>query len=192
MKSSIGKITWGFIWRLFLWSFAISLVLLVILRIVAGSGISNITFDVDSLIDTMSSLKIYVIGYVVINIITIILSCRFSTSGITGKFSIDETNLNAVIRNVIIVLVVCAVLMLIYNMSQMSEISESFDNMNESVPDLKSLSFSDETDELVEEIESYISLVKFAEVAIIVSNVVVVIGMVPFVRKWINNAATTA
>ena len=56
------------------------------------------------------------------------------------KASIDETNLNAVIRNVIIVLVVCAVLMLIYNMSQMSEISESFDNMNESVSDLNEAS----------------------------------------------------
>lgn len=187
MESNVGKITWGYIWRLILWTIATSIVFLIILQLIVGSGMNNISMlDSDAISNAISSMKVYVIGYAIINILIIILSCRFATSGIRKKFNIDDTNRQPVIRNVIIVLIVCAVILLVYNISNISTITESFENIDEDISEARSVSLTDEEDELVEEIEGLVSLTKVAVAVIIISNVVVIIAMIPFVKKWLN------
>ena len=193
MESSVGKITWGYIWRLILWCFAVSFVFSFILGIIVGAGASNYNpLDLDSVLDVLSSYKIMVVGYVIVNILTIIISCRYATSGIIKKFDINNDNKNSIIRNIIIVLVICAVLLVGYNIMNMSNITEALEETDESISDLRDMSYSEETDEVVDSLEELASMTKVAIVIIVISNDVVILGMVPFVRKWINNAATTA
>lgn len=193
MESSVGKITWGYIWRLILWCFAVSFVFSFILGIIVGAGASNYNpLDLDSVLDVLSSYKIMVVGYVIVNILTIIISCRYATSGIIKKFDINNDNKNSIIRNIIIVLVICAVLLVGYNIMNMSNITEALEETDESISDLRDMSYSEETDEVVDSLEGLASMTKVAIVIIVISNGVVILGMVPFVRKWINNAATTA
>lgn len=193
MESSVGKITWGYIWRLILWCLAVSFVFSFILGIIVGTGASNYNpLDLDSVLDVLSSYKIMVVGYVIVNILTIIISCRYATSGIIKKFDINNDNKNSIIRNIIIVLLICAVLLVGYNIMNMSNITEALEETDESISDLRDMSYSEETDEVVDSLEELASMTKVAIVIIVISNGVVILGMVPFVRKWINNAATTA
>ena len=151
MESSIGKITWGYIWRLILWCFAVSFVFSFILGIIVGAGASNYNpLDLDSVLDVLSSYKIMVVGYVIVNILTIIISCRYATSGIIKKFDINNDNKNSIIRNIIIVLVICAVLLVGYNIMNMSNITEALEETDESISDLRDMSYSEETEKVVE------------------------------------------
>lgn len=187
MENSVGKITWGYIWRLFLWIIATGIFFTFILRSFLGAGISNIdSFDADALSKAVSSMKIYIIGFVICNILAMILSCRFAVSGIRKKFNIDDSNRQQVIRNIIIILVACAVFLLVYNISNLSTITEVYEDMEEEISDVRSIAITDEEDEMIEEVASLVSVSKVAVAVIIISNVVVIIGMIPFVKKWLN------
>ena len=185
MESSVGKITWGYIWRLILWSIAISFVFTFILNIIINVNIADLNVLVAKAI---SSLKINIIGTIVINIISIILACRYATSGVINKFDINRENKQQVIRNIMIVLTIWATLTIIGNIQNLSTIENTFSETEETISDLRSGENSDKLDKAIKELEELYEMTKVAVPIVIVSNVVVILGMIPYERKWIDKS----
>lgn len=189
MESSVGKITWGYIWRLILWSIAISFVFTFILNIIINVNIADLNvLDVNSVAKAISSLKINVIGTIVINIISIILACRYATAGVINKFDINRENKQQVIRNIMIVLTIWATLTIIGNIQNLSTIENTFSETEETISDLRSGENSDKLDKAIKELEELYEMTKVAVPIVIVSNVVVILGMIPYERKWIDKS----
>ena len=189
MESSVGKITWGYIWRLILCSIAISFVFTFILNIIINVNIADLNvIDVNSVAKAISSLKINVIGTIVINIISIILACRYATSGVINKFDINRENKQQVIRNIMIVLTIWATLTIIGNIQNLSTIENTFSETEETISDLRSGENSDKLDKAIKELEELYEMTKVAVPIVIVSNVVVILGMIPYERKWIDKS----
>ena len=189
MERSVGKITWGYIWRLILWSIAISFVFTFILNIIINVNIADLNvLDVNSVAKAISSLKINVIGTIVINIISIILACRYATSGVINKFDINRENKQQVIRNIMIVLTIWATLTIIGNIQNLSTIENTFSETEETISDLRSGENSDKLDKAIKELEELYEMTKVAVPIVIVSNVVVILGMIPYERKWIDKS----
>ena len=189
MESSVGKITWGYIWRLILWSITISFVFTFILNIIINVNIADLNvLDVNSVANAISSLKINVIGTIVINIISIILACRYATSGVINKFDINRENKQQVIRNIMIVLTIWATLTIIGNIQNLSTIENTFSDTEETISDLRSGENSDKLDKAIKELEELYEMTKVAVPIVIVSNVVIILGMIPYERKWIDKS----
>ena len=62
------------------------------------------------------------------------------------------------------------------------------DKTEETISDLRSGENSDKLDKAIKELEELYEMTKVAVPIVIVSNVVVILGMIPYERKWIDKS----
>ena len=167
MEESVGKIIWGYFWRLIAWSFLISFVIGFIAGLILG--VSNV--DSMSLSSMISMYRKQLIVTLIISLIGTVLACKFATSGIQKKFVINEGNVKAIFKGIVIILVALTIFYVVYNIGNINKI-------NEAVEDAKSLDISI--------VEDFVGFCKTFSIIAIISNVVVMLLMIPFEKKLLK------
>ena len=176
MEENLGKITWGYIWRLVVWAMLVSLVFSFVLGFILAANSVNDLRTVGGLI---SYYKKYLIGLLIIGLMGTVISCKFATSGIQKKFTIDSTNKKQVFKRIVIVLMI---FLAIYVLSNIIKISDYKDELNK-LNTYNTILDSTEEGELVKE---FIEFSDTFVIVTIVSNVVVMLLMVPFEKKLLD------
>lgn len=191
MNQSMGKIVWGYIWRLILWGLLVAFVFTFIFRLVLGLVISG--NSVGSTEATILYYKIYLIGTIIISVLIMILACKFATSGIRKKFSIDESNASQVFKCIMIVLIVITVLLVIYEVFYIFNVRTQMDELSSQIDDTKNLlqQYSNEilNSQMTGQIEELESFLNFCNVFIIIGaviNVIIPLLMIPFEKKLLK------
>lgn len=183
-EAGLGKITWGYIWRAFLWMLAISLVFTTIWSMI--SGIDNVS----NYSELMGSYKIYIIGMVILNALGVFLSCKWATKGIRKKFVINENNKPQVVKAISIVLIVAAIINGIYGINQTAAIEEAIDDIEKAMSGYNALSsitgVDNETKDIAYEINEFVDFIEFMTPVVVVINAASFIVMIPFEKKFLN------
>ena len=167
MEESVGKILWGYFWRLIVWSLLVAVVGGFIIGLVLG--VSNV--DSLSLSSMISMYRKQLIATLVVSLISTVAACKFATSGIQKKFAINEGNVKAIFKGIVIILIVLAVFYIIYNISNIN-------NLNDAVEEAKSLD--------VDILDDFADFCKTFSIIAIISNIVVMLLMIPFEKKLLK------
>ena len=170
MEASIGKITWGYIWRLIVWTLLTAIVFGFIFGLILTAS-SKINYSSQESI--ISYYKKNLIGTLAISMIVTVIGCKFATSGIQKKFSINPANAKQVLKAIIIVLIVFTVIYIIYSLSNIQNIQETIDKYNSS--SFKSQPLTD-----------FAKFCKTFSIVGIILNSLVMLLMIPFEKKLLN------
>lgn len=188
MEQSMGKITWGYIWRWIVLGFATAFVLTIVLRLLMGVVASG--SDTGT---TVLHYKIYLIGSLIISVISIILACKFATSDIKKKFLIDGSNAPQVFKRIVIVLIVITVIFAIYQgvssvnlKNQLEEVSAQVDSFKDLLQQYSSETLNGQLKEQVAELESFLGFGNAIVIVSIVVNIVTLLLMIPFEKKLLK------
>lgn len=169
MDASVGKITWGYIWRLIVWTILMSFVFGFIFNIIIATGSTiNLLSSPGSMI---SYYKKSFIGMLIISLFVTVISCKFATSGIQKKFKIDSTNVKQVFKAIVIVLVVIAVIYIVYNIINITNTQRIIK------------SFSSVSNQLLEDFSGF--CITFAIISVILNSLVMFL-MIPFEKKLLK------
>ena len=190
MEKSAGRITFTYVSKVIIWTIVIGFLATIILAVAVSSGIEDVNnFSLD---EGMSFMKTLLIGLLVIEVLTIFLSCRLATSKIKKKYELTDSNKSGVIKNITIFLVIWAVLIVFLNLGIKSVIDMAFEDVNDETEYAEELSdFA--SDEEAEEIETAIDIIDFVNtmtVVLVIVNAVVVLLMIPLERKWLDVSKT--
>ena len=100
MEKSAGRITFTYVSKVIIWTIVIGLILSIILAVASTSMIEDVNdFTLD---DGMSFVKTLLIGLVVVEVLTVFLSCKLATSKIKKKYEFTDSNRAGVIKNITI------------------------------------------------------------------------------------------
>ena len=174
MEASTGKITWGYIWRLIVWDLLTGFVLTFIFGLILAttSGISYL----NSLESIIPYYKKYLIGTLIIGLASIIIACKFATSGIQKKFVVNEYNVKKIFRNIVIVLIVLTVIYIIYNLINISNTQQTIDSID-------SLNSSLINTQLLKDFAKFGTIFS---VIVVILNSIVMLLMIPLEKKLLN------
>lgn len=186
MEKSAGRITFTYVSKVIIWTIVIGIVATIILAVAATSGIEDV--NTLSLDEGMSFIKTLLIGLLVVEVLTVFLSCRLATSKIKKKYEFTDTNRAGVIKNITIFLVIWAVLIALLNLGIKSALDMAFEEANEDAEYAER--YSDYvTDKEEEELDTAIEILDFVNtmtVVLVIVNVAVVLLMIPLERKWLS------
>lgn len=191
MENNAGKITFTYVSKVIIWTLVIGFVAgFALLFIVAGS-IEGI--DENSLEDLTGVFNSLLIGLFVVEILTILLSCKLATSKIKKKYEINDSNRPGVIKNITIFLVIWAVLIVVLNMAVRSGVNTLFEEANDDLDTIDSYSdiLTDEEEEDVETVEDFLGFVNTMTIVLVVVNAAVVLLMIPLERKWLADSTSS-
>lgn len=176
MEESLGKITWGYIWRLIVWSLLLAFVLgyvgSFLVTAISGASIVN------SLESMIAYYKKLLVVALIISIVVTVVACKFATSGIQKKFTINSTNNKQVFKRIVIVLIVFIVIYLLSNLTNISEYKETMEQYNEVI----SLTKTQETDVL----KDFINFANVFTIISIILNTLEMLVMIPFEKKLLG------
>ena len=188
MEQSMGKITWGYIWRWIVLNFATAFVLTIVLRLLMGAVASGSDTGTTGL-----HYKMYLVGSLIISVISIILACKFATSDIKKKFSIDESNASQVFKRIVIVLIVITVIFAIYQVFSSINIRNQLEEASVQIDYAKSLSqqysseaLNSQLEEQIAELKSFLEFGKAIVIVSIVVNIGTLLLMIPFEKKLLK------
>ena len=185
MEKSAGRITFTYVSKVIIWTIVIGIVATIILAVAATSGIEDV--NTLSLDEGMSFIKTLLIGLLVVEVLTVFLSCRLATSKIKKKYEFTDTNRAGVIKNITIFLVIWAVLIALLNLGIKSALDMAFEEANEDAEYAER--YSDYvTDKEEEELDTAIEILDFVNtmtVVLVIVDVAVVLLMIPLERKWL-------
>lgn len=186
MEKSAGRITFTYVSKVIIWTIVIGFVATIILAVAATSGIEDV--NTLSLDEGMSFIKTLLIGLLVVEVLTVFLSCRLATSKIKKKYEFTDTNRAGVIKNITIFLVIWAVLIAFLNLGIKSALDMAFEEANEDAEYAER--YSDYvTDKEEEELDTAIEILDFVNtmtVVLVIVDVAVVLLMIPLERKWLS------
>lgn len=186
MEKSAGRITFTYVSKVIIWTIVIGIVATIILAVAATSGIEDV--NTLSLDEGMSFIKTLLIGLLVVEVLTVFLSCRLATSKIKKKYEFTDANRAGVIKNITIFLVIWAVLIALLNLGIKSALDMAFEEANEDAEYAER--YSDYvTDKEEEELDTAIEILDFVNtmtVVLVIVNVAVVLLMIPLERKWLS------
>ena len=186
MEKSAGRITFTYVSKVIIWTIVIGIVATIILAVAATSGIEDV--NTLSLDEGMSFIKTLLIGLLVVEVLTVFLSCRLATSKIKKKYEFTDTNRAGVIKNITIFLVIWAVLIALLNLGIKSALDMAFEEANEDAEYAER--YSDYvTDKEEEELDTAMEILDFVNtmtVVLVIVNVAVVLLMIPLERKWLS------
>lgn len=186
MEQSMGKITWGYIWRLVVWYILIAFVVEFIFRLALVTISGGLGTSIDA---TISYNQKYLIGTLIIGLLNIVISCKLATSGIKKTFSIDENASKKVFKCVVIVLIVLTVLISIYNIfgafELRNELEEYSEQMNNYYDLLQSYTGGDISEDLAK-VEGFLDFCNVYVIVSLVLNIVVLLLMIPFEKKLLK------
>lgn len=171
MEASIGKITWGYIWRLIVWALLTAFVFGFIFSFIL-SATSRISFY-SSPESIISYYKKDLIGMLIISLIVTVIACKFATSGIQKKFTINSDNARQVFKRIVIVLIIFTVIYIIYSLTNISNIKKSIESLN-------SLSINTQL------LESFGKFGTTFSVISVILNSLVMVLMIPFEKKLLK------
>lgn len=183
--NNAGKITWSFIWRVIVLYILIGFVLSFILGLILG--FNNTSFL--SITATISSAKKIMVGSLFINIISVILACKFATSDIKRKFIIDSNNIYVILKNITTFLIVIAIIYGLYiGITLTNDTADYEENLRQlSVDASEYYSTIGVGTTIEEDIESFISFSNTMTVISVICNIGVILLMIPFERKLLNS-----
>lgn len=185
MEKSAGRITFTYVSKVIIWTIVIGIVATIILAVAATSGIEDV--NTLSLDEGMSFIKTLLIGLLVVEVLTVFLSCRLATSKIKKKYEFTDANRAGVIKNITIFLVIWAVLIALLNLGIKSALDMAFEEANEDAEYAER--YSDYvTDKEEEELDTAIEILDFVNtmtVVLVIVDVAVVLLMIPLERKWL-------
>ena len=186
MEKSAGRITFTYVSKVIMWTIVIGIVATIILAVAATSGIEDV--NTLSLDEGMSFIKTLLIGLLVVEVLTVFLSCRLATSKIKKKYEFTDANRSGVIKNITIFLVIWAVLIALLNLGIKSALDMAFEEANEDAEYAER--YSDYvTDKEEEELDTAIEILDFVNtmtVVLVIVDVAVVLLMIPLERKWLS------
>lgn len=186
MEKSAGRITFTYVSKVIIWTIVIGIVATIILAVAATSGIEDV--NTLSLDEGMSFIKTLLIGLLVVEVLTVFLSCRLATSKIKKKYEFTDANRAGVIKNITIFLVIWAVLIALLNLGIKSALDMAFEEANEDAEYAER--YSDYvTDKEEEELDTAIEILDFVNtmtVVLVIVDVAVVLLMIPLERKWLS------
>lgn len=186
MEKSAGRITFTYVSKVIIWTIVIGIVATIILAVAATSGIEDV--NTLSLDEGMSFIKTLLIGLLVVEVLTVFLSCRLATSKIKKKYEFTDTNRAGVIKNITIFLVIWAVLIALLNLGIKSALDMAFEEANEDAEYAER--YSDYvTDKEEEELDTAMEILDFVNtmtIVLVIVNVAVVLLMIPLERKWLS------
>lgn len=174
MEASVGKITWGYIWRLIVWALLTGFVFTFLIGIFIAARPTINGFD--SLESEFSASKKNLIATLIVSLIVTVIACKFATSGIQKKFTIDSRNVKQVFRNIVIILIIFTVIYMIYslnNISGVKETAEQLKSYNSKTVNMKS-------------VDDFSNFAKTFSVISVVLNSLVMILMIPFEKKLLK------
>lgn len=185
MEKSAGRITFTYVSKVIIWTIVIGLILSIILAVASTSMIEDVNdFTLD---DGMSFVKILLIGLVVVEVLTVFLSCKLATSKIKKKYEFTDSNRAGVIKNITIFLIIWAILIALLNLGIKSALDMAFEEANEDAEYAER--YSDYvTDKEEEELDTAIEILDFVNtmtIVLVIVNVAVVLLMIPLERKWL-------
>ena len=185
MEKSAGRITFTYVSKVIIWTIVIGIVATIILAVATTSGIEDV--NTLSLDEGMSFIKTLLIGLVVVEVLTVFLSCKLATSKIKKKYEFTDSNRAGVIKNITIFLIIWAVLIALLNLGIKSALDMAFEEANEDAEYAER--YSDYvTDKEEEELDTAIEILDFVNtmtVVLVIVNVAVVLLMIPLERKWL-------
>ena len=185
MEKSAGRITFTYVSKVIIWTIVIGIVATIILAVAATSGIEDV--NTLSLDEGMSFIKTLLIGLLVVEVLTVFLSCRLATSKIKKKYEFTDANRAGVIKNITIFLIIWAVLIALLNLGIKSALDMAFEEANEDAEYAER--YSDYvTDKEEEELDTAIEILDFVNtmtVVLVIVDVAVVLLMIPLERKWL-------
>lgn len=186
MEKSAGRITFTYVSKVIIWTIVIGLVATIALSLIIAGSIEGI--DENSMEDLTGVLKNLLIGVFVIEILTILLSCKLATSKIKKKYEINDSNRAGVIKNITIFLIIWAVLIVVLNIAVKAGVDTLFEEANEDLDSVDSYSdfLNDEEEEEFEIAEDFLNFVNTMTIALVVVNAGVVLLMIPLERKWLG------
>ena len=186
MEKSAGRITFTYVSNVIIWTIVIGIVATIILAVAATSGIEDV--NTLSLDEGMSFIKTLLIGLLVVEVLTVFLSCRLATSKIKKKYEFTDANRAGVIKNITIFLVIWAVLIALLNLGIKSALDMAFEEANEDAEYAER--YSDYvTDKEEEELDTAMEILDFVNtmtIVLVIVNVAVVLLMIPLERKWLS------
>ena len=186
MEKSAGRITFTYVSKVIIWTIVIGIVATIILAVAATSGIEDV--NTLSLDEGMSFIKTLLIGLLVVEVLTVFLSCRLATSKIKKKYEFTDANRAGVIKNITIFLIIWAVLIALLNLGIKSALDMAFEEANEDAEYAER--YSDYvTDKEEEELDTAIEILDFVNtmtIVLVIVNVAVVLLMIPLERKWLS------
>lgn len=186
MEKSAGRITFTYVSKVIIWTIVIGIVATIILAVAATSGIEDV--NTLSLDEGMSFIKTLLIGLLVVEVLTVFLSCRLATSKIKKKYEFTDSNRAGVIKNITIFLVIWAVLIALLNLGIKSALDMAFEEANEDAEYAER--YSDYvTDKEEEELDTAMEILDFVNtmtIVLVIVNVAVVLLMIPLERKWLS------
>ena len=186
MEKSAGRITFTYVSKVIIWTIVIGIVATIILAVAATSGIEDV--NTLSLDEGMSFIKTLLIGLLVVEVLTVFLSCRLATSKIKKKYEFTDANRAGVIKNITIFLIIWAVLIALLNLGIKSALDMAFEEANEDAEYAER--YSDYvTDKEEEELDTAIEILDFVNtmtVVLVIVDVAVVLLMIPLERKWLS------
>lgn len=186
MEKSAGRITFTYVSKVIIWTIVIGIVATIILAVAATSGIEDV--NTLSLDEGMSFIKTLLIGLLVVEVLTVFLSCRLATSKIKKKYEFTDANRAGVIKNITIFLIIWAVLIALLNLGIKSALDMAFEEANEDAEYAER--YSDYvTDKEEEELDTAMEILDFVNtmtVVLVIVNVAVVLLMIPLERKWLS------
>lgn len=186
MEKSAGRITFTYVSKVIIWTIVIGIVATIILAVAATSGIEDV--NTLSLDEGMSFIKTLLIGLLVVEVLTVFLSCRLATSKIKKKYEFTDANRAGVIKNITIFLVIWAVLIALLNLGIKSALDMAFEEANEDAEYAER--YSDYvTDKEEEELDTAMEILDFVNtmtIVLVIVNVAVVLLMIPLERKWLS------
>ena len=185
MEKSTGRITFTYVSKVIIWTIVIGIVATIILAVAATSGIEDV--NTLSLDEGMSFIKTLLIGLLVVEVLTVFLSCRLATSKIKKKYEFTDANRAGVIKNITIFLIIWAILIALLNLGIKSALDMAFEEANEDAEYAER--YSDYvTDKEEEELDTAIEILDFVNtmtVVLVIVDVAVVLLMIPLERKWL-------
>ena len=185
MEKSAGRITFTYVSKVIIWTIVIGIVATIILAVATTSGIEDV--NTLSLDEGMSFIKTLLIGLVVVEVLTVFLSCKLATSKIKKKYEFTDSNRAGVIKNITIFLIIWAVLIALLNLGIKSALDMAFEEANEDAEYAER--YSDYvTDKEEEELDTAIEILDFVNtmtIVLVIVNVAVVLLMIPLERKWL-------
>lgn len=186
MEKSAGRITFTYVSKVIIWTIVIGIVATIILAVAATSGIEDV--NTLSLDEGMSFIKTLLIGLLVVEVLTVFLSCRLATSKIKKKYEFTDSNRAGVTKNITIFLIIWAVLIALLNLGIKSALDMAFEEANEDAEYAER--YSDYvTDKEEEELDTAIEILDFVNtmtIVLVIVNVAVVLLMIPLERKWLS------
>lgn len=171
MEESIGKITWGYIWRLIVWALLTAFVFGFIFNFILSATIGISSYS--SLESIISYYKKELIGMLIISLVVTVIACKFATSGIQKKFTINSDNARQIFKRIVIVLIIFTVIYIIYSLANILKTQKTIESLN-------SLSINTQL------LDSFGKFGTIFSIVSVILNSLVMFLMIPFEKKLLK------